>query len=503
MTGGPPMAHDAHTLSARLRRGISFADMAVGFLFVVFVSKALLMPATADTFWHLRAGADILRTGAVPHVETYSFTAAGWPWRNHEWLWEPISYACYHLGGMPLLSLCGAAFVVAALALVHRLMVGPAWTRFLLLMLGLPLTIPVWTLRPHLFTLFAVPLLVTLLARARLWPIPLLFVLWANMHGGVALGGVILGVTTAAAVLRWRIHRTPADRRRARALAVVLPLAAAACLATPLGTGMFHFLADSMVRIRAVKIGEWQPTVPTDVYGAIAWALVLLFLTALVVRRRALRDGHASSWADWAAVTGALALLPLAAAAVRNVAPFLLLAIPATSRLLGPDARARLPWRKAPAPDAATDRPRANLALLAAMSVAALVFVAWSYRVGPPSLGWRPVDGRALAAVRACDGPLYNQYDDGGYLIWFVPEKPVFVDNRQDPYPLQHITAQLDVQWERVPYRSLFDRWGIRCAFLPVASSTVAALERDGWITRFRDDRYTVQSAPPAPAAAR
>ena len=200
------------------------------------------------------------------------------------------------------------------------------------------------------------------------------------------------------------------------------------------------------------------------------------------MRRRALREGHAASWADWVAVTGALALLPLAATAVRNVTPFLLLAIPATSRLLGPDARLRLPWRKAPEARADADRPRANLVLLASMSLAALVFVAWSYRTGEPSLGWRPIDERALAAVRACDGPLYNQYDDGGYLIWFVPEKPVFVDNRVDPYPLQHITAQLDVQWERAPYRPLFDRWGIRCAFLPVTSSTVPALERDGWI---------------------
>jgi hypothetical protein len=494
------MAGDAHTRFGRLRRGIGFADMALGFLFVVFVSKALLMPATADTFWHLRAGADLLRTGAISHVETYSFTAAGWPWRNHEWLWEPISYACYHLGGMPLLALCGAAFVIAALALVHRLMVGPAWTRFVVLAAGLPLTIPVWTSRPHLFTLFALPLLVTLLARERLWPIPLLFVAWANMHGGVALGGVVLGAATVTGVLRWRLRRTPADRRRALALALVLPLAAAACLATPLGTGMFHFLADSMARIRAVGIGEWQPTVPSEPYGAIAWGLALAFLAILVARRRALRDGHASSWADWVLVAGAVALLPLAALAVRNVALFLLLAIPATSRLLGPDARVRLPWRKAPV---GGDRPRANLVLLAAMSVAALVFVGWSYRAGGEALGWRPIDDRALAALRACDGPLYNQYDDGGYLIWFAPEKPVFVDNRQDPYPLQHITAQLDVQWERVPYRPLFDRWGIRCAFLPLTSSTVAALARDGWITRYRDDRYTVQAAPTAPAAAR
>jgi hypothetical protein len=485
-------------IARRLRRGIGFADMALGLLFVVFAARALLMPASADTYWHLRTGADILRTGAVPRVESYSFTALGSPWRNHEWLWEPLSYACYRLGGMPLLTVFGAAFVIAALALIFRLMKGPAPTRFLLLLVGLPLSIPLWGLRPHLFTLAALPLLLALLARGRLWPIPPLFVLWANMHGGVALGGLLLGVATALALVRWRIRGAPEDRRRALALGVVLPLSAAACLATPLGAGIFHFLSDSMARIRAVGIGEWQPTVPVEPYGVIFWVVALAFVALAVVRRRALGDGgHASGWGDWVIVAAPLALLPLAIVAVRNAGLFALLALPAASRLLGPEATLRLPWRRGAAPPSGTaDRPRANLALLAGLSLAALAFVAWSYRTAAPTLGWRPIDERALAAVRACDGPLYNQYDEGGYLIWFLPERPVFVDNRQDPYPVEHIRAQLDVQWEAAPYRPLFERWGIRCAFLPVVSSTVGALDRDGWRTRYRDDRYVVLAAP-------
>ena len=71
-----------------LRHGISFADMAVGMLFVAFALRAALMPAQNDTFWHLRAGADIWRTGQVPRVDSYSFTAAGAPWPDHEWLWQ-------------------------------------------------------------------------------------------------------------------------------------------------------------------------------------------------------------------------------------------------------------------------------------------------------------------------------------------------------------------------------------------------------------------------------
>ena len=81
--------------------------------------------------------------------------------------------------------------------------------------------------------------------------------------------------------------------------------------------------------------------------------------------------------------------------------------------------------------------------------------------------------------MRSCDGPLYNHYDEGGYLIWFTPTKPVFVDNRQDPFPLQHIVDALAVERGKAPYRPLFDRWGIRCVFLSVGSPTLAALDRD------------------------
>ncbi len=76
-----------------LRRGISFADMAVGMLFVAFAVLAALMPAQNDTFWHLRAGADIWRTGEVPRVDHYSHTFAGAPWPDHEWLAQALMFA--------------------------------------------------------------------------------------------------------------------------------------------------------------------------------------------------------------------------------------------------------------------------------------------------------------------------------------------------------------------------------------------------------------------------
>ena len=81
-----------------------------------------------------------------------------------------------------------------------------------------------WVLRPQVLSLFLLAVLLLLLVRERYRIIPVLFVLWANAHGGVVLGGLVLGVAWAAAVLRWwRVRRAAAvddaaDRARARAV---------------------------------------------------------------------------------------------------------------------------------------------------------------------------------------------------------------------------------------------------------------------------------------------
>ena len=56
----------------------------------------------------------------------------------------------------------------------------------------------------------------------------------------------------------------------------------------------------------------------------------------------------------------------------------------------------------------------------------------------PAAVVARPIrrwSSQAVAALRSCHGNVYNRYDEGGFLIWFVPEKPVYIDSWQDPYP--------------------------------------------------------------------
>jgi hypothetical protein len=483
--------------------GIRFGTLMVGALFVTFFAAALLMPAQNDTFWHLRAGQDIWRTHQIPRVDHYSHTFPGAPWPDHEWLAQAFMYGIFRVGGMPGLEVIAALCVMGAATLTWRLMVGTRATRATLMSIGLVLSSCVWVLRPHVLTFFLLALLTTMVARDRWRWIPPLFVVWANAHGGVVLGGLVLAATWAAAVLRWWRVGGADDRRRARNATIVVVLAGLACAAAPLGFGIYRFVIESTARSMQVKILEWFPVKPVDFFGVLFWASTIGFGALLVLRGpRFVRRNPAAPWADWAVVAAGVALLPLGVRSLRNTAPFILLAAPAATCLLGadfrmPEAVTRLFKRKQPrAPG--PERPRLNLAILTGLAVLATACVAVLLASNPPGLAWRPISDGALAATRRCQGPLYNHYGDGGTLIWFLPEKPVFVDGRQDPYPLDFLLDIVDIEDGKKPYRPMFDRFHIRCAFLPVDTSTVDELAAEGWTTRYRDKKYVVLSAPPA-----
>jgi hypothetical protein len=175
----------------------------------------------------------------------------------------------------------------------------------------------------------------------------------------------------------------------------------------------------------------------------------------------------------------------------------MLIATALASRLLGAEFRFRLPWRRV-AVTQSSDHPLVNLVLLAAGALGSVGVVAFAWATRAGALGWQPISNGALAAVRACDGPLYNHYNDGGALIWFVPEKRVFIDTRLDPYPLPFLLEFVAVEQGRKPYQPLFERWAIRCAFLPGDSPSIAALTQAGWAWRFRDEKWAVLAAPGA-----
>jgi hypothetical protein len=466
----------------RMKRGLTAPELFVGLVFVGIAVLACLSPAQSDTFWALRAGEDIWRHGRVPLVDTYSYTAAGRPWPDHEWLWQALAYALYRAGGFPLLTAGVAAAVTGAYAIAYRLMAGPWLLRIVLLLAALTLGTNVWSLRPQVASLLLLALLLSLLVRGRLALIPPLFALWANLHGGVVLGGLVMVAATITAAIY--------DRRRLPALALVTALGGAATLLTPLGVGLWTFIAHWMVAARQTGVSEWDPVTPFTKEGIVFWILAAGLIAIAIKRWRRLE-----TWPDRLLAITALVLLAAAARAIRNVSPFLLVGAAAASRLLFP-ASSRTPG-PAGAGAPARDRPRRprHLVVLAAASAVAVAAIAACWSAPRAMLGWRPITPSAVAAIESCPGPLWNSYDVGGVLVWFVRDRPVFIDGRHDPYPPELIVEDGAVE-RGADYRPLFRRYAVRCAALATNAILADNLRKDGWRPRFSDAEWTVLEAP-------
>src|SRR5690606_36535109 len=115
-------------------------------------------------------------------------------------------------------------------------------------------------------------------------------------------------------------------------------------------------------------------------------------------------------------------------------------------------------------------------------------------------LQWEPMSREAIAAVRACAQPTFNTYNTGGYLLWFTPEREVFIDSRQDPYPLELLQCAIHAQHSG-QYAGLFERFGFRSAVMERRLPLERALRADGWRERYRDASWVVLEAPRPDAA--
>ena len=457
---------------------MTFDRLRTVLLFLAIASTAGLMPAQSDTWWQLRAGHDMWLARHVLLTDTFSHTVYGAFWPNHEWLSQILFYALYAAGGMPLLTVASAAVVTGAWAIVWSQTPAPTHARFLLTTLVIISACTTWSPRPGVLSLLLLATTLALLRQRRYGWLPAVFWLWANLHGAVVMGVVLLVAALAAAL----VERPESVRR----LAAFTALSLVATVCTPLGLHFWTEIAQSLARIGQLGIDEWAP----PRIASLASLPFLLAATALVWLtaargRELLRDPEARRNGHITLCACALALLPLALSAVRNVPPFVMLAVPAlavlVSRVQNSPGTAR----------AAVARPHVNRAIAGVAALASAITLALAYARGFEHLQWTPLPAASIASLDTCDGNLYNRYDEGGYLIWFAHGRKVFLDGRQDPYPPSLIQEQIRVE-RSGDFTGLFRRYDIRCAYIPADSIVASRLQRAGWTPLYRDSRWAV-----------
>jgi hypothetical protein len=454
--------------TVRLQPRFSDDDLISILLFVVLGTYACILPAQNDTFLHLRSGMQMWQTGGFLLTEPFSHTAYGTELNNHWWLTQLVFYGAHSLGGPFLVTVVAGACALAAVAGSWRL-VRCGWELRMVLLAWLAVaTAPSWAIRPQVISLALLVVVLHLIARNRIWWIPLVCVVWANAHGLVIFGVAMSGAVFLEALI-W-------SRRELRRAALVLAACIAAPTISPLGWNYWPQVFSTVSLARELQIQEYQ--MPLRLSDIPFWTGLCALVVGGFLHRRRLASLER---VDRILLIGALGLAVAAVSTARNVSFFAVVAAPALSRLWSYGA-ATAPARRRPKPLGA---PAWGLCLLVAVGGATGVFTQW--RDGGARLGWQPVSKDAVAALRRCPDPLFNEMLDGGYLIWAVPEHRVFVDGRMEAYPPAVLRAsrQADLYGE---YEAIFGEYGINCALVTTGSRLSSRLERDPSMARVFED---------------
>jgi hypothetical protein len=288
-----PSAARPATLRARLAALLRSPDRVLLVMAVlVAFAGSLDVLDDPDLWWHLRLGRWILDHHAVPHTELFSYTAQGNPMTAHEWGSEVLFTLVQSAGGVLavalLMAVVGASAFVA-LALRVRRRGGSPMSAAVAVVLGIFAAASVMGTRPQVITVALVSWTLLLADRhldrgGRLvWTLPLIGLVWANLHAGFVLGVGALALSVGLEALRRVLrHAGVAPWRRIGSLgAATVATAALGCL-NPNGPGLFRYVLQTSSSERAKPITEWQSPNFGDAANLGLLVLLVTFVVFLV-----------------------------------------------------------------------------------------------------------------------------------------------------------------------------------------------------------------------------
>jgi hypothetical protein len=417
----------------RLLRLVALTALIVGVGVECFLTKLSVLDP--DMWWHLSVGDWIVQNRSFPYNGIFSHTAATRPWMAYSWGYEVLlsrAYSRFSFIGMGTFgTLLTIAVALAIFRMLYRIS-GRFWVAWALSVVVYAAFLFNIAPRPLFFSVILFTITLTLLFEAlrsghmqSLYWLPLIFLVWANIHiqfiYGLAVMCLFAGVNLVQRIaLRLRIHP---DFLSLPTLPVLPPFAVLACcvLASCVGPYSYHLYYEAFVisqsKIMYKIIRELQALsfeyfnqylellLAVGAYFAIGWKkkidpfkfALLIFATVFAFR----------TWRD------AWFICVIAAAIIADF----------------------------PASEEERDPPL-QLSGWAIVTAASIVLLLASVRstdfttrgLDRAITGEYPVDAVNFLRRNPVGGPLYNSFDWGGFLIFYMPQYPVSIDGRTDLY---------------------------------------------------------------------
>lgn len=442
-----------------------FRPLRMAALSALFAAVALvcmrfkLFVLGADIGWHLKVGEWIVQQRAFPHTGILSRTAENRPWAAYSWGYEVLLARFYAWRGPVGIGVFGTALTLMVAFCIYwmtRRLSGRFWLAWLLTAVGCYTSLLLKMVpRPLFFSmaLYCVVLLFVMEANRsgkvqKLYWLPLVFLLWANLHIQFIYGLAILGlllVVIAAQELAQRSGIAPGFLATSSLPAGKIAAVGAACvLATVIGPYSYHLYGVifqySQAQAPYAMVQELQrPSFHT--YGDYA----RLLLAAVAFYAVASQKKIDLFKLMLLVVTSFIGFRTMRDAWFQCIA-----AIACVADISFSEAKSEAP-----------ETPLQWASMLAAVALILFVFagsVSFSRSgIEEAMSGTFPVRAARFLQEHPQRGPLWNPFDWGGYLIWALPEYPVAIDGRTDLYgdrleELFHETESGENDYRSDPY---------------------------------------------------
>ena len=478
----------------------------------VFVNTHPIRPH--DFWWHMAVGREILETGQIPQVDTFSQTMRGTPYPSYQafWLMEAAMYRVYRLGGATLTVLLHGVVITAAYALLIWLgqRISGSWRAAAVgTLFAAALGLNDWNVRPQAVT-FAIAALFLLAiheyrqTQRRAWLVvfPLGMALWVNSHGTFPLGLALIAFWTADE--GWKALQsgdiTWASLRRAlQAPLLTLALSLAACALSPRGLGTFAYVSGmASDPIIQNLVPEWAPPTFDTLGGQLFFGGLLLsaailalspkrpspsqLLTFLAFGGLGMRTLRGSIWFG-------LVMAPVLAEHVAHIGE-------EVRRRKGEKTGRRI--SKIQNPKSKIENVL-NLTLVGLLLLGAVLSLPWFKALWPLAPEKRglisaetPIAATEFLLQERLPGPLFHAMSFGSYLIWAAqPEYPVFVDGRIELYPAELWLDYLHISAAAPGWEETLEKYGIQTLMLSPQEQAglVAAVQNtSAWREVYSDD---------------
>ncbi len=387
----------------------------IGILTSLASIQALSPSIDVDTWWHLRVAQWIDEHHQLPNTDPFSRYGIEThkEWIAYSWLWEQILYRCYQFHGIEGTLLFRYVMVMLVLitwaAILFQMLRSPV-LGIVCFALSIVCLHPMWTTRPWHFTILGT--ILTLYSCKQLyegangpyfWGLPCIYAIWANVHIQFVLGFAVI----ACAWLGFYCDK----RLFPKTITYLGVTCFIATLLNPYTYQLYWVIieyAGHTFALRAVvelAPPDWKEpwtwatwiscglafvdTIRRNPKSVFAWSLLLCGLFFSMRMRRDLWFGAATAVTVMSLYRNA----PLESLSVRRTA-------------------------------------------IIVFGTLSLGWMGW-YGVVRPHLDWQkiiskeyPLDAVQHVLHRRYSPPMYNSFDWGGFLIFYLPQYPVSIDGR-------------------------------------------------------------------------